>query len=1119
MEQIYNIPLNEFQTPIEKLHIEKSPQEVREQFFDFLNNVPLIKRLISPKRKRAKDLPKDSSGKIIVDVTDPHIIEDTDYFRPSAIKFQKDGRYTDLRPNPNPNSEYGKWIREEIRRCYEGYVRESDGEWITGDMYFFLNYCPIQLIKKEKNGKNIRVLDFPLFWEGHYYKFHYLEQCREQGKHAVELASRFKGKSYCGAALLAKRFVLGESKYVNKKVQCMVTASEKKYLTGGNQILDMFQYYIDFCANNTQFPYRRITSSLQNMQWTMGYIDANTNTRQGTGNSVMGITSKDDESKLRGTRGVLYLIEEAGTFPRLLNLFQVLLPSVQDGKAVYGLIFAYGTAGDTESDFSAMQEMMYNPVGYNVKELNNVFDKEGQGRREFSFFFPGYINRAECYNKDGISDVTKALFEILMERYTVKHNSTDINAITRKIAEIPVTPQEAILKSKGNMFPITQLNERINEIDNNPNFYDDTYVGELFMKKDGKVEFKPTNDEPIRVFPLKDNKVKGALEIYQMPELDKSGKVYRDRYIVGHDPVDSDVSGTMSLSSTFVLDLYTDKIVAEYTGRSEFADDNFEKVRLMCIFYNAKCLYEAHPYDQLVRLPDGSTKEWGQIQVGDSLLAPKGKTVTVIDIPVDGVDDIYELTLADGRKVQASKNHLWKVIRLNQPNKSVILTTEQLYNKGAINKHGQKNFFIPTSGAVNYPDKEVPIDAYTLGLLIAEGAFTKFNKQKHSRKVRRHVQFSSSKEDALFYTNVIPYEMKYIGTKGYSWHLFIDDIDKKLESLGLLHKNSHSKFIPDIYMYNSYEKRLELLKGLMDGDGCASSNGASIFITSSKKLAEDIILLCRSLGLKAMWQKGIAKHDIVAFNGKNKGIKKYKVNETYRVAICADIPIFKLPRKVEKQHVYKPHAKGSKAAALLYKTGISDIKYVGKKQCKCVTVDAEDGLYLIGDYVTTHNCNIKGLYSYFSRFNCTHMLADTPEYLRDKQLIKSSGWGNASKGVTATAAINNYANELIKAWLLKPVPTIVEDAEGQHEINVLNLYFIKNRALLKELVAFNPFVNVDRVRALGMVMLYREEKLILYRGDVRTNSLAEDSTFIGNDEFFTRNYDDKFAGSKFSALP
>ena len=59
-----------------------------------------------------------------------------DYFRPSAIHFQKYGCYTNLKPNANPNSEYGKWIREEIRRCYEGYIRKSDGEWITGYMYF-----------------------------------------------------------------------------------------------------------------------------------------------------------------------------------------------------------------------------------------------------------------------------------------------------------------------------------------------------------------------------------------------------------------------------------------------------------------------------------------------------------------------------------------------------------------------------------------------------------------------------------------------------------------------------------------------------------------------------------------------------------------------------------------------------------------------------------------------------------------------------------------------------------------------------------------------------------------------------------------------------------------------
>jgi hypothetical protein len=66
---------------------------------------------------------------------------------------------------------------------------------------------------------------------------------------------------------------------------------------------------------------------------------------------------------------------------------------------------------------------------------------------------------------------------------------------------------------------------------------------------------------------LKDNKAKGAIEIFEMPQKDREGKVYRNRYILGHDPVDDDSANTMSLTSTFVFDLFTDRIVAEYTGR------------------------------------------------------------------------------------------------------------------------------------------------------------------------------------------------------------------------------------------------------------------------------------------------------------------------------------------------------------------------------------------------------------------------------------------------------------------------------------------------------------------------------------------------------------------------
>lgn len=734
--------MNKYQTEYSKEYLESLPEEVQEQYYDFITNVPYLAKLVANDRKYAKDLPRDNEGKIIIDITEPHILEDTDYFRPSAIHYQKYGCFTKLKPNANPNSEYGKWIREEVRRCWEGYIRPSDGEWITGDMYFFLNYCPIQLIKKDNKGKSIRTIDFPKFWDGHYYKSHYINQCRSEGSHAAELASRGKGKSYFAAAMLAKRFILGESIDVRKKVQCVATASERKYIQGANQLLDMFQYYIDFCANNTEFPRQRITSSLQNLSWTMGYIDSETNTRRGTENSVIGITSKDDESKLRGSRGVLYLLEEAGSFPRLLNLYQVLRPSVEDGSSVWGLIYLYGTAGDSDSDFSSMQELMYNPRGYNIKAVNNVYDKEGQGRKSFTYFFPGYMNRADCYDEDGNSDVNKALVEILLDRYKVKYNSTDINAITKRIAEIPITPQEAILKTKDNIFPIAEITKRLNEIDNNPNFFDDVYIGDLAFNKQGKVEFIPTTDIPIRDFPTKDNKVTGAIEIYEMPQ-EVHGKIPSERYILSLDNYENDQAQSMSLGSMFVLDLWTDRIVAEYTGRPMFVDDLNEICRKLCLFYNGKVMVEN---------------------------------------------------------------------------------------------------------------------------------------------------------------------------------------------------------------------------------------------------------------------------------------------------------------------------------------------------------------------------NKKNTFAYFSRMNSLHLMADTPEYLKNKQILKASTFGNASKGCPAVVAVINFAMERLRDWLLKPV-TIVEEVNGEAISSTIpNLHFIKSRALLKELMLYNPAINVDRIMSLCQLMLYREEKMIIYQGDPRRAEKRDNSSYLGNDPFFKRNY-------------
>lgn len=608
--EFQRIKMNKYQTELTEELVNSLPQEVQDQLFDIINNVEFVKRLISPAREYAKDRPRDDRGRIIVDLANPHILENMDYFRPSAIHYEKYGTFTNLRPNANPNSEYGKWIREERRRIWDGYVRESDGEWVTGYLYWFLNYSPMMLSKireyKDKDGKKRkskradRVESLPECWEGIYWRFHCLDQASngglynnfEGGQHMAELASRGKGKSYSLASILNHIFVVGENEEAHEKVKGIVTAYQKEYLTKDG-VLNKFVDMANFCATNTQFPRKRLKNSLQEMTWIMGYKDVELDIERGTQNTVLGVSSKDDESKLRGKRAAKILIEEFGTFPRLVDLYNVLLPSVQDGDIIFGQIYMLGTAGDNESDFAGAQEIMYNPRGYNMYALPNVFDKYNQGKPYFVFFFPGYVNRKGCYNEDGVSDIIKALIEILMNRYRVKYNSTDPNTIIKTIAEVPITPAEAIVKTGVNMFPVADLTERIGQLDSNPTEYDDVYVGDLVFSKDGQVEYKPTSAQPIRDFPHKDNKIEGAIEIFQMPEIDKNtNKPYNDRYILGADPYDDDESNTMSLGSIFVLDLWTDRIVAEYTGRPSFADDYYEICRKLCLFYNGRLNYE-----------------------------------------------------------------------------------------------------------------------------------------------------------------------------------------------------------------------------------------------------------------------------------------------------------------------------------------------------------------------------------------------------------------------------------------------------------------------------------------------------------------------------------------------
>lgn len=604
---------NKFQTPIEDLvynrvvddkvtpiKFKDAPKEVQEEFYEYLATVPMIQWLTSADRPYVQDLPRDERSRAIWDIERPPIIEDTDYFRPTAIHYQKTGRITDLRPNGNPNSEYKKWVDEEVRRIREGYLRESDGAYISGWMYWYLNYNPIILTVKDKNNPNIgyRTTGFPEFWEGIWWRYTGWDKARSLGQHFAEISKRGSSKSYTLASALNRIFVIGEKQPEEENplektnARAVIMAYQKEFLIKDGT-LNKFEDMFAFTAQNTQFPRKTIKSSLNDMDWVMGYLDLNTGTKRGTGNEVLGVAVKDDPGKGRGKRAQIIGLEEFGKFPNVAEVIKVAEPSVREGDLTFGTLVAIGTGGEEGNDFSGALDLIYHPSGSHFVSFENVWDKSTQTRGASIFCFPAYVNRKGCYNKDGISDVTKALYALCFEYYIAKYENPDPMQATRTRAENPVTLQDAIMRRDGTKFPVNQINERIQEIDLDPNFFDKIAVGDLVMDASGKVKYIPSSGTPIHKFPTKDNKVEGAIEFYRMPEYNHEGRVFPNRYIAGIDPIQNDeAKTTMSLISIFVLDLWTDAIVCEWTGRLAFADDGYEKARLICLYYNATLLFE-----------------------------------------------------------------------------------------------------------------------------------------------------------------------------------------------------------------------------------------------------------------------------------------------------------------------------------------------------------------------------------------------------------------------------------------------------------------------------------------------------------------------------------------------
>lgn len=1133
------VKFNKCQTPLEELDLEKYPKEVQEQFWDFLNNVPFIRWMVSPDRPLVSELPRGKDGRVVIDVTHPPILENSNYFRPAALAFIRNKkRYNTLRPNSNPNSEFGKWLYGERLRGWNGYCDERTGMWVTGDYYWMLNYCPMHLVKKEK-GVSIRTVDHPGFWDGQFLMSHYVLQAREHGHHAEALASRGKGKTSFGGGLLSKRCIIGESETNKTEVQCMVTADDRTKLMGTNQILKVFKDILDHCAKYTQFASHRLKSSDNEMEWKMGYKKSGSEVEYGSKNSVSGIISGVNQDKLNGSRGVLYLIEEAGIFKDLLSMFNMIRPSVEQGDQVFGEIFAYGTAGNEQSDFTAFSEMFYSPNGYNMEALGNVYDKEGQGRKTCGFFYPAYLNYSDsCMDENGNSDVTKALLMILYDRYKVKYGSTDVNTIVKRISQYPIVPQEAMLRSHGNIFPVTELNERLNQLDNNPNAFDEVYVGELVQDgKTGEVKFNPTADTPIRDFPTKDNKVKGAVEIYQMPKKGSDGKVMAGRYIIGCLKKGELVNTDRGMIPVEQITL-NDKLVN--------IEGDFVDIKNLQVYSNINPVYKVRLHNRLV-------------------------TTTFSD-----EHPIYCATpkLKYHEASYARKNNLpYRYFEYNFDFRRVadlkvgdVVKSPNLYRKELPYMH--------------YWEDDVRVDRkienplnkgdfwWLIGSIIGDGWASKDGYTVHicfNSKEVSYINRAKKVVESLFGRSFIKAKNKTTCIEFCFSCQTLNKFIKKYVGCGAANKrlSNWMKYIP-------LDLKKQLLLGYLASDG--SMTGDKIeYVSVSLQLLNDMQDLLTSLGIASSVTKmSVSKNSTIKGRIIHNNRDKYHL----RIARIGTKEIFSWDKNDYKLQKYScPELIESHDTKRMWFS--NDLKYVYIKVASIEKEDYTGNIYnfecnthtFMCDWIPTHNCdpydndcantmslgsihvmdlwddmlcaeytgrpmfaedfyeicrllclfynarcmyeqNVMGMFSYFSTHNAIHLLAETPEYLVQRNMVSSIGYGNKSVGIRATTPIINGAFKMIQTWLRKPITIIHTDENGnQTEVTVPNLYRIMNRALLKELVLWNPQGNFDRVMSLAQVILYREEKMVLYHGDMKRSE--EPSTGIEKDDYWERNYPGK----------
>ena len=523
-------------------------------------------------------------------------------FRRPALEFLKNlkntgtGFYIDA---PKHSYEWVKYWDEQEYYCKNGC--SVGGIRITGEHYFYLNFCQIQLKtgfggEVLKNKKKVdKLVTFPDFWDSDWYYFTECEKAKEEGQHMIILKPRRRGYSYKNAAKTAYNYTFF------RKSTSLIIAESSDY---SDETMGMAVNYLDFLMKYTDFGKNRLINKPKE-EVLSGYEEImpdGTKVRSGFMSRILSMTAKNNASVARGKDANVILFEEAGSFSNLKATYNATRPTVEEGTGVSGQIFIFGTGGDFSGGIVDFDEMFYNPEPYNFRPYQNIWE-DGMELTTLGYFLPDYYSKGGFITDQGfnggVSLIDAAKLHVDAEIEKLKRTSKDASAVDNFLAEFPRTPKDAFIKTSNNIFPKAELNAQINYLKSSKM---DASLGVcgFLSDEDGGVNFTPSDKaKPIDSFPIKkDSDKEGCVIQYQRPHLE-NGRVPDNLYYIGHDPYGVDSTKGESLGALFVLKQVNnisqpdDMIVAEYVARPTAGQDEYNRQMIMLArYYNAKIGFE-----------------------------------------------------------------------------------------------------------------------------------------------------------------------------------------------------------------------------------------------------------------------------------------------------------------------------------------------------------------------------------------------------------------------------------------------------------------------------------------------------------------------------------------------